>query len=111
MINYLYRYYDSCEEDGGVTVILHKYHVIKETPKGFQIDAMNGVKSQFVLNSGVKRFAHADLNEAREAFVERKKAQLRHLNRMTTHVTNVLTMEDMFNDSYNVPLLPWVSLV
>jgi hypothetical protein len=81
--------------------------VLKVTPKGFQIDA-HRIKPRFVLDSGLKRFAHADKLEAKKAFIKRKKYHLRHLKNKVAFIELVLELEDDFMSSSD-PIVskPW----
>lgn len=53
-------------------VHLRKFDVAKITPKGVRLD--NG---RFVLSSARRRFACPTIDEARQSFIARKKAQIR----------------------------------
>lgn len=87
--DFWYRYEDSlisagvdeCDNPLGpprVHVYLYEYPVIKYTPKGAWISV--GVEKKFVLRDARKRFACPTVEEARESFIARKRAYVRHLN-------------------------------
>lgn len=88
----LFRYYESCDEGGSPMIICSEYDVVKRTPKGFQIE-VHKTKPKFVLDSGVKRFAHSDKAGAKVAFIQRKKSHLYHLKNNVEFIERVLELE------------------
>ena len=92
MTEFLYRYTDYTvsigtdefgESLGGsrVEVGLYKYKVLKWTPKGAWISLYEIIPHdrKFVLLTARKKFACKTIEEAKESFVARKKAQIRIL--------------------------------
>ena len=83
-LGYYYRYddrryapplneYDEPMGQGRLEVLLTKFPVLKETPKGVWLD--NFGSKRFVLHSAYKRFADSDLDKAKASFIARKKRQ------------------------------------
>ena len=91
---YWYRFIDyataaGCDEDGdpipgatGVEILLKKYKVLSETPKGvwvqddrFFIEDRNSVPRRWVRRDARKRFACPTIEEAMESFIARKQRQ------------------------------------
>lgn len=56
-------------------VLESTYHVIKRTPCGAWVYIEPG-KKKFILNTGTKRFAYTDMEEAKTSFLARKRRQL-----------------------------------
>lgn len=88
MTTYWYRYEDvrhaSVNEWGEAEhsyteVYLHKYPLVKTTPKGAWVDAYGA--RRFVLLSARKRFAVPSIEEAKQSFIARKNAEIRHNQR------------------------------
>jgi hypothetical protein len=78
MPEYLYRYealHGEYEYDA--KLILQRYRILKETPKGCWVEnyTQNG---RWVSNTSRKRFAHRTTEEAREAYRYRKRSYLGH---------------------------------
>lgn len=85
MTTYWYRYEDVRHaivdewdnvESTYTAVYLHKYPLLKETPKGGWIDIYGTRK--FVLLTARKKFAVPTIEQAKESFIARKNAQIRH---------------------------------
>lgn len=63
--------------EGGVTIHLRKFKVIKHTPKGVWLILYNDQEVQrFVLRDAHKRYACPTLEEAQVSFLARKRRQL-----------------------------------
>lgn len=59
----------------GTKIYLEAYTIISHTPKGFWIRYF--LRRRFVLNTARKRFACLTIEDARESYIARKKAQAR----------------------------------
>lgn len=90
MTDYLYRYYDYITGNGvdqfentipgtNVNIGLHKYKVIKLTPKGCWIEYYNNSGKKFVRANCIKQFAHRDKMNAKLSFMARKRKQIKIL--------------------------------
>jgi hypothetical protein len=88
--NYLYRYQEQSYSNGvdqfddslpsyQLKVNLHKYQIIKETPKGVWIKR-NYIKDKFILLTAKKKFACRTKEEALESFIARKNRQIEILS-------------------------------
>lgn len=91
----LYRYVDV-----GGEVFRKKYAAIRETPKGYWIDADWG-QEKFVLKGDGKRFAYPDEAMARRSYIARKKRQLKHLRAQAENVDRVMRW---ISDNWDHPL-------
>lgn len=69
-------------------IYLHEYEVLKETPKGVWINRYG--TPRFVLLNARKRFACPSKEEAKQSFLARKQAHLRHLNRKIANVNEAI---------------------
>lgn len=67
--------YDRICGSGRLEVRLHKFPVLRHTPKGVWLDFYSIPK--FVLNDSRKKFACATLEDARASFIARKTRQIR----------------------------------
>ena len=74
MENVLYRYDSEPRYDGGVTIYLTKYPIIRETEKGAWVNGKRG-EPTFCLEGAGKRFAHTSKNLAFDSFKARKRRQ------------------------------------
>ena len=81
----LHRFTDHC----GV-VLKSSYHVTKRTPCGAWI-YMSAGKKKFILNTAKKRFAIADLEEAKASFLARKRRQLGILRAQIAGIETAVT--------------------
>lgn len=89
---YWYRFEDKLRSTGSVTesgdyvhnsryveVLLHKYIVVKHTPKGVWLREIfgpfEGTNKRFVLNNAKKRFACPSIEAAKTSFRARKQRQ------------------------------------
>ncbi len=94
-----YRYTDSrvcgVGYDGDVEwgnsqckIYLQELEVLKETPKGAWLN--NHGTRRFVLRTAHKRFACPTKEEAKESFLARKRAHLRHLHRKVRDIEEAI---------------------
>lgn len=80
-LEYLYRY-DTANYSTGITVSLHRYRIVKRTPKGFWISDYSfsfPQKDRWVSATGKKRYAYPTQDEALESFMYRKLRYMRIL--------------------------------
>lgn len=68
---------EASTDDSRTHLFYTPYYVERHTAKGVFVHY--GLKQKFVLLSGRKRFAFPTQEEARESFVQRKLAHIRHL--------------------------------
>lgn len=68
-----YRYDDTVYADIGVRVNKFEYELIRETPKGYWINAYG---EKWISKTAKKRFAYPTEEEALESFKARKKRQI-----------------------------------
>jgi hypothetical protein len=86
-----YRYVDISFSDG-VRLILEKYTVERETPKGiWLLPPYLGAGSRWMRREG--RFAHATKEAAWTSYRARKEAQQRHISIQRRRVKAALEME------------------
>lgn len=80
-------------------VLKNTYHVIKRTPCGAWVYISPGNK-RFILNTGTKRFATADLEEAKTSFLARKRRHLAILRAQINGIEHAVTaiQEGRIND-------------
>jgi len=89
---YWYRYYDhfswSSPSIYRLDITLHKFEVVKHTPKGVQLDVYG--QTRFVLRGAYKRFACPTKDKAWESFEARKKRQVEILTDQKYHAEQAL---------------------
>ncbi len=80
-------------------VLKRTYHVVKRTPCGAWVMKPEGGK-KFILNTGTKRFATADLEEAKTSFLARKRRHLAILRAQINGIEHAVTAikEGRIND-------------
>lgn len=69
-----YRYKEMLWSEGKLTLMLHEFNVIRETPKGVWIEVWPG-KNRFILSQANKHWACPTTEEALESFYARKRRQ------------------------------------
>lgn len=99
----LYRYSNNARDSEKVIgthsldnayVYLHEFEVTKETPCGAWIVIDYG-KKRFVNLSSYKKYAHKDIEQAKEDFLSRKKWQIRILTyQLQNAKDSMLAMEE-----------------
>ena len=99
------------DEGGSIRIIIDQYHVIKKTPMGKWIRIPYPKKKRFVLDSGLKRFAHETKEGALKSLSARKRVQLSWLSYYTRVAE--LTIDLVKNgktDEYDLPIGPFKAL-
>ena len=81
-----------------VEVYLHRYPVIKYTPKGVWVNVYG--RKRFVLLSARKKFACKDLDEALESFLARKRRYLSILSSKTQATQMMMRMAESRHEYY-----------
>ena len=71
----MYRYDQHIDENGSVTVRLLKFNVIRETACGVWVSLWPG-KKRFINTNARKQFAYSTIEQAREAFIARKRRHI-----------------------------------
>lgn len=69
---------------------LHKYPIVKKTPKGVWINY--GIGRRFVLLGAIKKFAYLTKKDAFESFKFRKQQQMKILTHQLCRVKEILYM-------------------
>jgi hypothetical protein len=78
--------------DGRSYVQVHRFRVVKETPKGVWLEGAGRFgQDRFVLRDARKRFACPSVEEAWESWRSRKQRQLRLLRLQIAHIEEVLS--------------------
>jgi hypothetical protein len=100
MDKFWYRYEDTrhatinewgdVEGPSYVAVYLRKYELVKETPKGAWIRLGPFSGKRFVLREARKRFACPTIEEAKESFIARKTAEIRHNQNRINHARRAI---------------------
>lgn len=99
-----YRYVDHRMIDRGPFIVLERYPVIRETPKGVWL-ALGFGDRRFVLRTARKRWACPTEDEALESFKARKRRQCRILRAQLKHAATALAQVE--NDRVEEGGISW----
>ena len=88
------------DEGGSIRIIIEQHNVLKKTPRGKWVSMPYPKKKRFVLDDGVKRFAHETKEGALHALGKRKQIQISWLKYyMRVAETTIRLVKDGHLDS------------